>query len=55
VHEIHLIRKAGHSIKLPPDDYDSWLLGHIIFEPDAVGEAASQCRELLEKLDLEID
>jgi biotin carboxylase len=55
VHEIHLIRKEGHSIKLPPDDYDSWLLGHIIFEPDAIGEAASQCRELLEKLALEID
>ena len=55
VHEIHLIRKPGHSIKLPPDDYDSWLLGHIIFEPDAVSEVASQCHELLEKLSLEIE
>ena len=55
VHEIHLIRKAGHAIKLPPEDYDSWLLGHIIFEPDAVGRAAAQCRELIEKLVLEID
>jgi hypothetical protein len=55
VHEIHLIRKPGHSIKLPPDDYDSWLLGHIIFEPDAVGEVAAQCHELLEKLSLEIE
>jgi biotin carboxylase len=55
VQEIHLIRKPGHLIKLPPDDYDSWLLGHIIFEPDAVGEAESQCHELLEKLTLEID
>jgi biotin carboxylase len=55
VHEIHLIRKPGHSIKIPPDDYDSWLLGHIIFEPDAVSEVASQCHELLEKLSLEIE
>jgi len=55
VHEIHLIRKAGDVVKLPPEDYDSWLLGHIIFEPDAVGGAAAQCRELLAKLVLEID
>jgi biotin carboxylase len=55
VHEIHLIRKPGHAIKLPPADYDSWLLGHIIFEPDATGQPATQCRELLEKLTLEID
>jgi len=55
VHEIHLVRKAGDAVKLPPEDYDSWLLGHIIFEPYAVGEAAAQCRELSEKLILEID
>lgn len=54
VHEIHLIRKPGHEIKLPPADYDSWLLGHIIFEPDSAGHPAAQCRELLEKLILEI-
>jgi biotin carboxylase len=55
VHEIHLIRKPGHAIKLPPADYDSWLLGHIIFEPDAAAQPAAQCRELLEKLILKID
>jgi biotin carboxylase len=55
VHEIHLIRKPGHAIKLPPADYESWLLGHIIFEPDATGPPATQCQALLEKLILEID
>jgi len=55
VQEVHLIRKAGDAVKLPPEDYDSWLLGHIIFEPDAVDGTAAQCRELLEKLDFEID
>lgn len=55
VHEIHLIRKPGHRINMPPDDYDSWLLGHIIFEPDAVDEAPAQCLELLSKLDVEIE
>jgi len=55
VHEIHLIRKPGHAIKIPPDDYDSWLLGHVIFEPDATGEVEGQCHELLAKIALEIE
>jgi biotin carboxylase len=31
--ECYLKRVPGHFVKLPPEDYDSWLLGHIVFRP----------------------
>jgi biotin carboxylase len=31
--ECYLKRAPGHVVKLPPEDYDSWLLGHIVFRP----------------------
>jgi biotin carboxylase len=55
ISEIHLTRQTGHLIKMPPDDYDSWLLGHIIFEPDGDSEVESQCLALLDKLIVEIE
>ncbi|ACN14163.1 ArgH1 [Desulforapulum autotrophicum HRM2] len=30
IRKIHLTRKPGHVITMPPQDYDSWLLGHVI-------------------------
>jgi len=54
VREIHLPRQEGHQIRMPPDDYDSWLLGHIIVEADQAIDLQMQCREHLEKLILEI-
>lgn len=50
--EIHLIRTAGHRVVMPPEDYESWLLGHILFMPDRSGDPAEQCRELAEKLEV---
>jgi len=55
VSEVHLTRRPGHRIKMPPEDYDTWLLGHVIFEPDAHSEPQAQCRELLEKLIVEVE
>jgi biotin carboxylase len=52
---IHLNRQPGQSITLPPDDYDSWVLGHIIFTPDAYPEFETQCRSFLEKLTIEME
>ncbi|MBN2184687.1 MAG: ATP-grasp domain-containing protein [Candidatus Krumholzibacteriota bacterium] len=31
--EENWIRTPGDSINLPPDDYQSWMLGHVIFKP----------------------
>ena len=55
VREIHLTRRPGHQITMPPDDYDSWLLGHIIFDLDGDTAPEAQCRALLEKLVVEVE
>jgi len=55
VREIHLTRRAGHVIKRPPADYDAWLLGHVIFVPDPRRDVASQCRELHDRLQIEVN
>jgi biotin carboxylase len=54
VREIHLTRQPGHRIKMPPDDYDSWVLGHIIFDLDVDIALEAQGRALLEKLVVEV-
>ena len=54
VQEIHLIRKPGHRIKRPPEDYDAWLLGHVIFVPEDDEEIADQCRALCDKLAIKV-
>jgi hypothetical protein len=54
VQEIHLIRKPGHRIKRPPEDYDAWLLGHVIFVPDDDEEVSDQCRALCDKLAINV-
>jgi biotin carboxylase len=54
VDEVYLKHRPGHRIKMPPEDYDTWILGHVIFHPDGHSEPQVQCRELLEKLIVEI-
>ncbi|MDT8391664.1 MAG: ATP-grasp domain-containing protein [Lentisphaeria bacterium] len=34
VRDIYLKRHPGDKIELPPGDYDSWILGHVVYEPD---------------------
>lgn len=52
--EIQLIRQPGHRITLPPADYDSWLLGHVVFAPDDKTDVADQCRALLDRIPVEV-
>jgi biotin carboxylase len=54
VREINITRNAGHKITLPPADYDSWLLGYIIFVPDSEPETKRQCMEILQSIHMEI-
>jgi hypothetical protein len=54
VQKIGLIRGCGHCITLPPADYESWLLGHIVFSPDASTDVAMQCNDLLGKIAVEV-
>jgi biotin carboxylase len=52
--EIHLIRKPGDPIALPPTDYDAWLLGHVIFAPQETTAIETQCNTLLDKIKVTI-
>ncbi|NNG02391.1 MAG: ATP-grasp domain-containing protein [Desulfobacteraceae bacterium] len=54
VKKIHFIRKPGHRVTLPPDDYASWLLGHVIFIPVSGIDAAAQCYDLSTKIRVSI-
>jgi hypothetical protein len=54
VEQISLTRSCGHCITLPPADYESWLLGHIVFAPDLSDNIAVQCNNLLEKIGVEV-
>jgi biotin carboxylase len=48
------LRSPGHRIKLPPEDYDTWLLGHIIFSPRSVPDVREQVRDLLRAVEVDI-
>lgn len=54
IREIRLTRGPGHVIRLPPADYDSWLMGHILFQPASGVPPAAQCREILDKIVMEV-
>lgn len=49
VHQVKLYHGTGHAVALPPEDYCSWLLGHVIFRPEAGEPLAAQCEALAEK------
>ena len=55
VREVHLTRPPGHIIRMPPVDYDSWVIGHILFEPDPGAAVNVQCRQLLAKIVVEVE
>ena len=41
-----LTRRLGDRVKLPPLDYDSWILGHVIYRPDPGRTVSEQNEEL---------
>ena len=50
VRQVNIIRKPSDTIRMPPEDYDSWLLGHVIFSPlDGPGLMA-QCDDMTGRL-----
>jgi len=52
--EYHLKRGLGHRVILPPEDYESRLLGHVIFEPTGHENIENECIEIASKLKIEI-
>jgi len=55
IKKIHFIRKPGHIITMPPADYDSWLLGHIIIEPASTIYPETQCLLIKNRLGVQIE
>jgi biotin carboxylase len=55
VKELILKRRPGQRVVLPPDDYESRLLGHLIFKPATVGSIETECDELESKLIVDIE
>ncbi|MBF0203023.1 MAG: ATP-grasp domain-containing protein [Desulfamplus sp.] len=55
VREIFIKHKQGHKIILPPHDYDSWNLGHIIFNPCENIPCIKQCMQILSLLEIDIE
>ncbi|MBF0573670.1 MAG: ATP-grasp domain-containing protein [Desulfamplus sp.] len=54
VREIFIKHKICHQITLPPENYDSWNLGHIIFKPFEDIPYKEQCMELLSMLKIDV-
>lgn len=55
IKSIHFTKNPGHVITLPPQDYDSWNLGHLILAPDAGSFPESQCSLIVKRLGIDIE
>ncbi|GAB6143336.1 ATP-grasp domain-containing protein [Desulfocicer niacini] len=55
VQDVYIKHKPGHVIQLPPEDYDSWNLGHILFKPSTLLSCETQSLQLLSLLNIDIN
>lgn len=55
VREVYLKRAVGHRVVLPPEDYDSRVLGHVVFAPTSRASLESEAREIAARLTLEME
>jgi biotin carboxylase len=53
--ECYFRRTPGHVVTLPPEDYDSWLLGHIIFRPSSYRLMEPECLALASRITVETE
>lgn len=53
--EVKVTRRPGHRVTLPPEDYDSWILGHAVFRPGPGLGVRAQCEELAARLVVEME
>jgi len=53
--ERHQIARKGRQIALPPEDYSSWLLGYVIFQPFARQSISTEIQEILVKNKIKIE
>jgi biotin carboxylase len=53
--EVQTACVAGQHIEMPPQDYESWYLGHIIFNPTPEASLTDQCQELRKLFVVDMD
>ena len=53
VREVYLKRRPGDKIELPPEDCDSWILGHAVYVPDPHAPIEHQNGELAAMVNIE--
>jgi biotin carboxylase len=53
--ETHLKCAPGHRVILPPENYDSRILGHVIFTPRNADDIESECLDIASKLHIEME
>ncbi|MFH1688042.1 MAG: ATP-grasp domain-containing protein [bacterium] len=53
--EIMIKWELGHRITLPPQDYDSWLMGHLVFEPAENQSHEQQCADLGGRISFDVE
>ena len=54
VRQVFIKKTAGHRITLPPEDYDSWVLGHVIFVPFDGNDIEGQCRQIRDGIEIAV-
>lgn len=55
IKEINVVRRPGDIIRMPPEDYDSFVLGHIIFTCENGMDLMNECLRILDILTVEIE
>jgi biotin carboxylase len=53
--ECHLKHGPGHAVVLPPLDWDSRVLGHVLFEPSSPERIEAECLELAAKVRIDME
>ena len=53
--EVHLKHGRGHCVVLPPHDYDSRILGHVILDPQGIRDLPTACAELAARLSVQME
>jgi biotin carboxylase len=53
--ETHFIRNPGHRIQMPPADYESWFLGHLIVELEGGKDPNLEYQRVCSRLHIEIE
>lgn len=53
--EIYLKRRPGHTVVLPPADYDSRILGHIVFDPSGSSDMEQDVKSLVDRVQIDME